>query len=70
MTLQTRLIRARKAKKLTREDLADLVAVTQGCIGHYETGRREPSLDTLVALSNILGVTTDYLLKGEEVEIG
>lgn len=64
MTLPNRLITARKAKGLTRDELAEKLHVTRACIAHYETGRRDPPLDTLVILSNTLGVSTDYLLKG------
>ena len=35
----------RRKLKLTQSELADIVESTQGAISHYETGRRQPSLD-------------------------
>jgi putative transcriptional regulator len=35
---------ARKAAKLTQQDLAEKVGLTQAAIGHYESGRRTPRL--------------------------
>ena len=36
--------------------------VSPSAIGMYEQNRREPSAATLVALSQVFGVSTDYLL--------
>lgn len=33
----------RKKRSLSQQDLAALIGVTQGCIGHIENGRRLPS---------------------------
>ena len=44
--------------------LAERLHVSPSTIGSYEQGRREPSCAMLVALSDALGVTTDYLLTG------
>ena len=55
----------RKEKGLTQKDLGDLVGVSKVTISCYEKGTRMPTLDTLVDLSNSLGVTTNYLLGTE-----
>ena len=34
----------------------------QAIYSHYETGRKKPSLEGLVEMAKVLGVTTDYLL--------
>lgn len=38
--------------------------MSHSAIGMYEQGRREPSIDILIALSNEFGVTLDYLITG------
>ena len=34
----------------------------QAIYSHYETGRKKPSLEVLVHMARVLGVSTDYLL--------
>ena len=40
------------------------IGVSTSFVGHVERGTRKASLETLVALSNALGVGVDYLLAG------
>ena len=50
---------------LTQSDLmAPLGVKTRGAVGHYMTGRREPSIAQFSALAKILDVTIDNLLEG------
>lgn len=60
--LSIRLKAARKALKLTQEELAKKVKTTKGTISNYENGHSTPSNDMLIDLSNALNTTTDYLL--------
>lgn len=62
MMFNNRLKAARKAKKLTQEQLAGKLQTTKGTISNYENGHSTPSNEMLVLLSKILDVTTDYLL--------
>jgi len=52
----------RKEKGLTQRKLAERVWVDPSTIALYEMGDRSPSLEVLVRLARVLGVTTDYLL--------
>lgn len=52
----------RISKRLTQEQLAERLGITKSLISAYETGIRSPSLDVLVKLARLLGVTTDFLL--------
>jgi transcriptional regulator with XRE-family HTH domain len=52
----------RKAKEYTQEKLAELCDISPGFLCHIEAGTRAPALETLYKISNILGVSTDYLL--------
>ena len=60
--ISQRLRAARKAKKLTQEQLANLLQTTKGTISNYENGHSTPSNEVLVLLSKKLDVMTDYLL--------
>ena len=52
----------RNELKLLQKQLASDLGVTQACIGKWETGDREPSLDDLIKIAKYFNVTTDYLL--------
>ncbi len=52
----------RDEKAISQKQLAQRVGVTSSIIALYELGERSPSLPTLIKLSRVLGVTTDYLL--------
>ena len=59
--------RVRKQRQLiglTQQELAERIGVSTSFWGHVERGTRKASLETLVALSNALGVGVDYLLAG------
>lgn len=49
---------------LSREKFAELVGLSAFFIGQIERGDRKMSIDTLVAISDILNVSVDYLLFG------
>lgn len=42
--------------------LAEAIGTTCDCIGFWEHGRSEPSIEFIIALAKYFGVTTDYLL--------
>lgn len=60
--LAARLKQLRLEKKLTQQQAASAVGVSRSVISGYETELRLPSLDILVSLAHLYGVTTDYLL--------
>lgn len=53
---------------MTQSELARRLCVSASAVGMYEQGRREPSLDVLVALAKELRVSADYLLTGSVAE--
>lgn len=65
---QKRLKIARKNKKYTQEELAELVMTTKATISNYENGYSTPSIDMLLLLSSKLDVSVDFLLGNEEKE--
>jgi transcriptional regulator with XRE-family HTH domain len=58
----TRLKTLRTESNYTQSQLAQKLSVTKSMISAYETGIRLPSFETLILISQIFGVTTDYLL--------
>ena len=63
--LCSRIAALRRQKGLSQAQLAEQLGVSPSAVGMYEQGRREPSADTLVALSEVFGVSVDYLLTGK-----
>lgn len=57
--------RTRVSRGLTQAKLAEKVGVSINHISRIETGAGTMSLDSLVAVSNALDTTPDYLLMGE-----
>ena len=52
----------RKNKGISQEELAKALGVSQGAISAYETGRWEPSIQTIKKLAFFLDCTVDELL--------
>jgi transcriptional regulator with XRE-family HTH domain len=63
--LGRRISALRKQRGLSQAELANRLGISASAMGMYEQGRREPSAETLVALSRELQVTTDFLLTGK-----
>jgi transcriptional regulator with XRE-family HTH domain len=51
----------RNKKGLSQEEIAKLINVTQRAYSFYETGNREPKIDTLIKLADIYGVPLDIV---------
>ena len=64
-----RLREIRNEKDISQTKLAELIKATQTQISKWETGTIEPSLKQLKLLSDVLEVSTDYLL-GRSNDIG
>ena len=67
--LGARIAALRRDAGWSQAELGKRLQVSASAVGMYEQGRREPSADTIVALSEIFQVTTDYLLKGRPVDM-
>jgi DNA-binding XRE family transcriptional regulator len=52
----------RRAAGLSQQDLADRLGTSQPVISLYESGEREPSFGTIVALAEALNVSFDELM--------
>ena len=64
-----RLMRARKKKELTREELGKLCGITGRTIQNYELGHVTPNrIDVSQRLADVLDISVDYLIYGEKEE--
>lgn len=67
MTLGEKIYMLRTEKGLSQESFGDSLGVSRQSVSKWETGASVPELDKIVAISNLFGVTTDYLLR-EDLE--
>lgn len=62
-----RIKRLREAKGLEQSDLADMLGYkSQSTISKWESGTNLPTGKNMIKLAQIFGVTSDYILDGEE----
>ena len=62
MVLTEKLARLRKANGLSQLDLAEKLSVSRQAISKWEVGTAVPTTDNLRVLSELYGVSIDYLL--------
>lgn len=48
--------------KLTIAEAADQLGVSSAALSTWESGKKSPTLDNLIGMAELYGVTTDYLL--------
>ena len=58
----------RVQKGFTQSEVASALGVSSVVYSRYETGKRQPSIDTLIQIADIFGVTVDYLLGRQDYE--
>ena len=68
MRLEEKLTVLRKESGYTQLDLAEKVRVSRQAISKWETGRALPSAENLKYLSELFGVSVDYLLNDDMTE--
>lgn len=66
MNISDRIQYLRKQKGFSQEELADKVGVSRQAVSKWESGQSTPDLDRIIIMSELFGVTTDYILKGIE----
>lgn len=64
--LEERIMLLRKKSGLSQLQLAKILHVSASAEGMYEQGRRTPSLEILIMMSQLFGVSLDYLITGSE----
>ena len=57
----------RKKKNLTQAQLAETLAITDRAVSKWETGKAMPDTSIMLELCDVLGITVNDLLSGEEI---
>ena len=56
----------RKELRLTQLKVAMDLNISREALSHYENGKREPSIEMLVKMSEYFNVSIDFLINGKE----
>ena len=57
---------AREKKKMSQKDVADIIGVAKSTYSLYESGNREPNVNTIKKIADVLNVSADTLLGIDE----
>lgn len=49
-------------RDLTQKDIAEFCGVSDATVGHWETGRRDMRIDSIVKLCEYYNISADYIL--------
>ena len=63
MRLGQKITELRKKNNLSQEGLAEKMNVSRQAVSKWESDQSIPDIEKIVSLSELFGVTTDYLLK-------
>ncbi|MBQ6810740.1 MAG: helix-turn-helix transcriptional regulator [Firmicutes bacterium] len=67
--LADKIIELRKKNGWSQEQLGEQLGVSRQSVSKWETGLAVPELDNIMQMSELFGVSTDYLLKDSEEAI-
>ncbi len=65
MILSEKIMMLRKKSGWSQEELAERLDISRQSVSKWESGASIPDLERIVNMSQLFGVTTDYLLKDE-----
>ena len=65
MILADKIIKLRKQKGWSQEELAEKMEVSRQAVSKWESAQATPDIEKILALGELFGVSTDYLLKDE-----
>ena len=68
MTFSEKLIKLRRREGLSQEQLAIKLDVTRQSVSKWESDAAMPESSKLITISELFGVTIDYLVKDEATE--
>ncbi|HFH9946717.1 TPA: helix-turn-helix domain-containing protein [Streptococcus suis] len=66
--LAQQIKKLRTGQNLSQDDLAEKLYISRQAVSKWENGEATPDIDKLVQLSEIFGVSLDYLVLGKEPE--
>ena len=65
MILADKIINERKKRGWSQEELAEQLSVSRQSVSKWEGAQAVPDLQKIIAMADIFGVSTDYLIKDE-----
>ncbi len=69
MILSEKILALRKQMGWSQEELAEKLEVSRQSVSKWEVGAAIPDLDKILRMSELFGVSTDYLLKDKHEEV-
>ena len=63
MTTGEKILRLRKARGWSQEELASHISVTRQSVSRWESDSAKPDTDKVIALCDLFGISADYLLR-------
>ena len=68
MILADKIIEMRKKNGWSQEELADQLEVSRQSVSKWESAQSVPDMNKILRLSELFGVSTDYLLIGKSID--
>lgn len=68
MNLDEKILKLRKSKGMSQDELGEELGVSRQSVSKWESGQVTPELDKIKKIANIFDVTTDYLLMPSETD--
>ncbi|MED0872627.1 helix-turn-helix transcriptional regulator [Bacillus mobilis] len=66
MIFSERLKEEREKRNWSQHDLAEKIHVSRQSVSKWETGKNYPSIEIIIHLSDLFGITIDELLRSDE----
>ena len=67
MTIGVKIQNLRKQRGLSKEPLAEALGVSRQAVSKWEAEQSVPDIDKIILICEYFGVTTDYILRNEEM---
>ena len=67
--LHEQIRRLRTARGITQVELAHRLGVSKQSVSNWESNNIQPSIELLEKIADLFGVTTDYLLGREDLQV-
>lgn len=68
MKIEDKLLKLRKEKGLSQEEVADILNVSRQTISKWETGQSTPDFDKILPICELYEISSDELLTGKKKE--
>lgn len=66
MTFSERLKKEREKRGWSQADLAEKIHVSRQSVSKWETGKNYPSIEVIIDLSDLFGITIDEMLRSDK----